>query len=222
MKALPAEERPLEKGLLQGIETLSNTELFALLLHTGTKEKSALMLAQEIIGLRGGIFALREVTAEELMQIKGIGKSKAIRIQACIELGKRLGGRPLDRPICVKDPQDIASLFMEEMRSYRRETFKTVLLNAKGAILSVETISIGELTSTLVHPREVFQPAVRKSAAAIILVHNHPSGDPTPSGDDFGTTKRLVECGKLLGVNVLDHLIIGNGTFVSMRELGQI
>lgn len=219
MKALPAEERPIEKGLFQGMENLSNTELLALIINTGTREKSALSLAQEVIGHSRGIFYLREMTYEELMKIKGIGRGKAARILAAMELGKRIASKPSGRPVNISDSDDIAGLFMEEMRYCKKEIFKTLLLNSKGDVLSIETVSIGELTSTIVHPREVFLPAVKKSAAAIVLVHNHPSGDPTPSGEDIQTTCRLVECGKLLGVRVLDHLVIGDGKYVSISGM---
>lgn len=219
IKALPKEERPMEKGLFQGIENLSNTELLALIINTGTREKSALSLAQEVISYSRGIFYLREMTYEELMKIKGIGKGKAARILAAMELGKRVASKPSGSPVNISDSDEIASLFMEEMRYCKKEIFKTLLLNSKGDILSIETVSVGELTSTLVHPREVFLPAVKKSAAAIVLIHNHPSGDPTPSKEDIDTTCRLMECGRLLGIRVLDHLVIGDGRYVSISGL---
>lgn len=221
IKALPAEERPMEKGLYGGMENLSNTELLALIINTGTREKSALSLAEDVIGYSKGIFHLREMTIEELLKIKGIGKSKAARLLAALELGKRVSGRPMGNPIKIGSSDDIATLFMEDMRYCKKEIFKTLLLNAKGDILSIETISVGELTSTIVHPREVFHNAVKKSAAAIVLVHNHPSGDPTPSKEDIDTTVRLMECGRLLGVKVLDHLIIGDGKYISISGLGK-
>lgn len=220
IKALPAEERPMEKGLFYGMEQLSNPELIALLINSGTKEKSAIALAEEVIGRSDGIFRLREISAQELMEIPGIGKGKAARILAALELGKRVSARPEGRPVNVGSAQDIAGLFMEEMRHLKKETFRALFLNARGDIMASETISVGELTSTLVHPREVFHGAVKKSAAAVILVHNHPSGDPTPSREDIETTHRLMDCGKLLGIRVLDHLIIGSGVYVSIRESG--
>lgn len=220
IKALPAEERPMEKGLFQGMERLSNAELLALIINSGTKEKSAIALAEDVIGIGEGLFHLHEMSPQELMEIHGIGKGKAARILAALELGKRVSSRPAANPVNVNSPEDIASLFMEEMRSLKQETFRCLLLNAKGDMISAENISVGELTSTLVHPREVFRPAIRKSAAAVILLHNHPSGDPKPSQEDLDTTVRLMECGRLMGIRVLDHLVIGDGTYVSMRELG--
>ena len=148
IKALPAEERPMEKGLYGGMENLSNTELLALIINTGTREKSALSLAEDVIGYSKGIFHLREMTIEELLKIKGIGKSKAARLLAALELGKRVSGRPMGNPIKIGSSDDIATLFMEDMRYCKKEIFKTLLLNAKGDILSIETISVGELTST--------------------------------------------------------------------------
>ena len=220
IKALPAEERPMEKGLFQGMGSLSNTELLALIINSGTKEKSAIALAGELIGRSEGIFHLHEMSAQELMAINGIGRGKAARILAALELGKRMASRPSGNPVRVSCAEDIAGFFMEEMRSLKQETFRILLLNAKGDMISAENISVGELTSTLVHPREVFRPAVRKSAAAVVLLHNHPSGDPTPSREDAETTLRLMECGRLMGIRVLDHLIIGDGSYVSLQSLG--
>ncbi len=222
IKALPSEERPMEKGVYFGVESLSNTELLALIINTGTQEKSAINLAQEVIGCSGGVFGLRELTVEELTAVKGIGKSKAIRIMASLELGKRMAAKPTDKPININHADQVAAMFMEELRYCKKENFKALLLNAKGDILSVDTVSVGELTSTLVHPREVFCNAVKKSAAAVILVHNHPSGDPTPSKEDIETTLRLKQCGEMLGINVLDHLIIGDGRYISIKGMGQM
>ena len=220
IKALPAEERPREKGLFQGMGSLSNTELLALIINSGTREKSAIALAEDVIGKGEGIFQLREMSPQELMGIHGIGRGKAARILAALELGKRVAARPSAAPVNVESSDDIAALFMEPMRDLKQETFRILLLNAKGDMISSESISVGELTSTLVHPREVFRPAVKKSAAAMVLVHNHPSGDPTPSMQDVEMTLRLVECGRLMGIRILDHMIMGDGTYVSMRALG--
>ena len=220
IKLLPAEERPMEKGLFQGMERLSNTELLALIINSGTKEQSAIALAEEVIGQGDGIFRLRDMTPQELMEIHGIGKGKAARILAALELGKRASARPFGNPVNVDSADSIAALFMEDLRYLKQETFRILLLNAKGGVISIDTISAGELTSTLVHPREVFRPAVKKSAAAVVLVHNHPSGDPQPSQEDVEVTFRLQECGRLMGIRVLDHLIIGDGIYVSMLSEG--
>ena len=223
IKFLPEEERPIEKCFYQGIESLSNRELLAILINSGTKEKSAMDLAEDILSRENnGIFYLRETTLEELMTIGGIGKSKATRILAAVELGKRISMKPIKYGSFIEDDGDVAALFMEDMRYLKKEFFKALLLNSKGGVISIETISVGELNSTIVHPREVFSTAIKKSAAAIVFVHNHPSGDPNPSQEDFLTTARLVECGHLLGIKVADHLVIGDGKYISMKSLGKI
>ena len=223
IKTLPQYERPVEKCLSSGVESLSNGELIALLINSGTREKSAVDLAEEVLAKdESGIGYLRESSPEELMTVKGIGGSKAARIMAAVELGKRIASRPVQKGMKIEDDEDVAELFMEDMRRLKKEMFKTVLLDSKGGVISVETVSVGELNSTIVHPREVFNQAVMKSAAAVVLVHNHPSGDPMPSGEDVATTERLRECGRLLGIRVVDHLIIGDGRYMSLRAMGKI
>lgn len=223
IKFLPEEERPIEKCLSQGVGSLSNRELLGLLINSGTREKSAMDLAEDILAKDdGGIFYLRETSIEELMSVNGIGKSKATRILAAVELGKRIAMKPVQSGKFIEGDEDVAQLFMEDMRYQKKEIFKALLLNSKGGVISTETISIGELNSTVVHPREVFSAAIKKSAAAIIFVHNHPSGDPKPSQEDYLTTARLVECGNLLGIRVADHLVIGDGRYISMKALGKI
>lgn len=223
IKSLPELERPLEKCLSLGAESLSNSELIAILINSGTSKRSAVDLAEEVLSRsRDGISYLRESTLEELMSIKGIGCSKAARIIAAVELGKRIASRQIKKGMKIEDDEDVAELFMEDMRQLKKEIFKALLLDSKGGVISVETVSIGELSSTIVHPREVFCQAVKKSAAAIVFVHNHPSGDPMPSGEDIATTERLSECGRLLGIKVVDHLIIGDGRYMSLRAMGKI
>ena len=192
-----------------------------MILGSGTKEKSAIGLAEDVLAQgSGGLAELADCTAQELTNICGIGQFKAARILASVELGKRIATRPRTRRMSAGDAEQVAALFMEDMRYSKRETFKALLLNAKGEIISIETVSVGELTSTLVHPREVFHQAVKKSAAAILFVHNHPSGDPTPSEEDIRTTKMLIDCGNLLRIKVVDHLVIGDGRYVSMQGMG--
>lgn len=223
IKLLPENERPAEKAWLNGVESLSNTELLALIIHTGTKDKSALRLAEDVLGtLDGGIGELGRCCKEELTEIDGIGKMKACTIMAAVELGKRISTNPAGRKLSASSSEDVAALFMEELRYLQKEHFRSVLVNAKGDILSVDKVSVGELSSTVVHPREVFAMAVKKSAAAVIFVHNHPSGDPTPSMEDIDTTQRLVEAGQILGIRVLDHIIIGDGKYESLRRKGII
>ncbi len=221
IKALPPSERPVEKTIVKGADALSNSELLAILLGSGTREKSAISLAEDVLsGNGGGISCLAESSVQELMSINGIGRSKAARIVAAVELGKRISTEPRTKRIGVESSADIAGMFVEDMRYEKREIFKALLLNPRGEIISIETVSIGELTSTLVHPREVFSQAVRRSAAGIVFVHNHPSGNPEPSEEDIRTTERLIACGKLLGIVVIDHIVIGDGQYCSMKSMG--
>ncbi|MDD7718548.1 MAG: DNA repair protein RadC [Eubacteriaceae bacterium] len=223
IKLLPEKERPVEKAWSNGVETLTNTELLALIIHTGTQNKSALRLAEDVLGtLDEGLSDLGRCCKEDLIEIDGIGKMKACAIMAAVELGKRISTSATPRRLSAASSDDVAALFMEELRYLQKEHFRSVLVNAKGDILSVDSVSIGELSCTVVHPREVFNMAVKKSAAAVIFVHNHPSGDPSPSQEDIDTTYRLVEAGKILGIKVLDHIIIGDGKYESLRGRGII
>lgn len=163
---------------------------------------------------------LASATIDELLRIKGIGWAKALQLKACVELGKRIYTLPASAKPVIRCPNDVADLVMTDMRYLDREHFRVLSLNTKNHVLSVETVSIGSLNNTVVHPREVFKSAIRNSAAAIILVHNHPSGDTEPSREDIQVTNRLKETGDLLGIQVFDHLIIGNGKYLSFKEKG--
>lgn len=217
MKDLPPDVRPRERMLAAGQQALSNIELLAIILRTGTREETALELAQRIVGL-GGLNFLGRVSLEELKSLKGVGLAKACQIKAALELGRRLAVAVAEARLAVTSPQEVSNLVMEEMRYLDREHFRTMLLDSKNRVISVESISVGTLSSSLVHPREVFKAAVVRSAAALILVHNHPSGDPAPSHEDITITQRLVEAGKIMGINVLDHIIIGDGRYCSLKE----
>lgn len=205
--------------LAVGAQALSNAELLAILLRTGTPQETALELAQRLLSQPGGLRYLAEASLEELKEQKGIGLAKATQIKAAIELGRRLSVYSANRPV-IQHPGDVASLLMDEMRYLDREHFRTVSLNTKNRVLAIDNVAVGSLNASLIHPREVFKGPVKRSAAAIILVHNHPSGDPSPSLEDIQVTRRLVEAGKLLGIEVLDHLILGDGSFISMKEKG--
>jgi len=220
IKNLPEEERPRERLARHGASVLSNAELLAILLRTGTREESAISLAHRILVQEQGLRYLADSNVEQLSSINGIGKAKAAQIKAAIELGKRLAAfEPgADKPL--KCPQDVAGLLMEEMRYLKKEHMKLVLLNVKCNLISVEEISVGSLNASIVHPREVFNPAIRKSSASIIMVHNHPSGDPSPSSEDISITARIAEAGKLIGIELVDHIIIGDGKYISMKEKG--
>jgi len=219
IRELPLSERPREKMLSGGTAYLSNSELLAILLRTGTKDKSALRLAEDVLALKdSGILFLTECTPEELSSIKGIGSSKACLILAGVELGRRIATTPRDTKVRINNPESIAALFMEDMRYYKKEVFQVLLLNVKGEIIGIDKISVGDISCTVIHPREVFLSAVKRSAAAVVFVHNHPSGDPTPSNEDIATTQKLTEAGNIMGIAVWDHVIIGDGKYKSLRE----
>jgi len=219
LKELPLIERPREKMLSRGIAYLSNTELLAILLGTGTRDKSVFRLAEEILSLESsGILFLSECVPEQLTQVRGVGTAKACQVLAGLELGRRIATNPRQKMAKGDNPESIVSLFMEEMRYYKKEVFKVLFINTKGEVMGIESISMGDLSNTIIHPREVFSPAIKKSAAAVVFVHNHPSGDPTPSSDDIEATKKLVEAGKIIGISVWDHIVIGDGSYVSLRE----
>jgi DNA repair protein RadC len=169
-----------------------------------------------------GLRALDAASIAELCQIKGIGPAKATTIKAALELGKRLFGEPVQRHLKVTSPQDLVNYFQPRLQHLRKEVFKAVLLNTKHQMLKDVTVSEGSLSASLVHPREAFLPAIKESAAAVIFLHNHPSGDPTPSTEDKELTLRLVEVGQLIGISVLDHIIIGSGSpgYISFRDAG--
>ncbi|MGI5838166.1 MAG: RadC family protein [bacterium] len=223
------EDRPRERLAKYGPETLSNVELLAIIIRTGTRDETAVDLANQLLSGKGlsapgagGLTGLAAAKTEDLCQMRGIGPAKAVQIQAALELGRRLSGAASDRRSAVSTPAQASSLVMNEMRFLDREHFRIIILNTKNMVLGVELVSVGSLNSTVVHPREVFKTPLKRSAAAVILVHNHPSGDPTPSQEDIDLTCRLVEAGKVLGINVLDHLIIGDGSYISLKERGLV
>lgn len=223
IRELPNREKPREKLLREGKSRLSNTEILAILIGSGTRERSAMELAAEVLSMdKSGIRYLAECRPEELNSIKGIGAAKACEILAATELGKRIASVPAEEKNIIKSSSNIADIFMEKMRYYKKEHFISLMINAKGQIIEETEVSIGDLCSSTTHPREVFVDAVRRSAGSVIFVHNHPSGDPTPSEMDVETTRRLMEAGEILGIPVLDHIIIGDGKYVSMRSAGMI
>lgn len=221
IREMPAWEMPREKLLRYGKENLSTAELLAILLRTGNRHRSAIDLAYELLAMDSrGLRYIAECTPEELASINGVGKVKACQILAAIELGRRIAASPLEKNAVIKSSGDIADIFMEKLRYEKKEHFFCMMMNAKGEIIEEREVSIGDLNSSQVHPREVFAGAVRRSAGCVAFVHNHPSGSPTPSQDDIDSTKRLVEAGRLLGIPVLDHIIIGDGTYASMKAEG--
>lgn len=213
----PKEERPRERFLQDGPQSLSNQELLALLLRTGSREESVLQLSGRLINSFKGLRLLKEASVEELTVIKGIGEAKAIQILASVELGRRINNLNDQDRYVIRSPEDGANYCMEEMRFLSQEHFVCLYLNTKNQVLQKTTIFIGSLNASIVHPREVFKEAFKRSAASIICLHNHPSGDPSPSREDIEVTKRLVECGKIIGIEVLDHIIIGEHKYVSLK-----
>lgn len=221
IKEMPESERPREKLFSRGVSALSNTELVALLIGGGTRELSAIELAARIISSDpSGILFLGSASPEELRAIPGIGPARASVLIAAAELGRRVMTAPRRRKIRASSPDETAMLFMEDMRYFRKEHFRVLLLNVKNEIITSEDISIGSISSSEAHPREVFASAVKRGAAGMILVHNHPSGNPQPSQADIDLTVRLDEAGKIMGIRILDHIIIGDGVYVSMKSEG--
>ncbi|MBJ9764839.1 DNA repair protein RadC [Clostridioides difficile] len=212
------EERPREKMLAKGVKSLSNAELLAILLRTGNKNKNAIELANYIINRDiQGIRHLEDMTIEELRNIDGIGLSKSTQIKAALELGSRVASfKPIKYKI--RNPWDIQRYYMDSLRYLKKEVFKAVLLNTKNEIISDVDVSIGTLSSSLVHPREVFKEAIRRSASKIIVMHNHPSGSVEPSREDKNITSRLIKCGEIIGIEIIDHIIIGDGLYFSFKE----
>jgi len=224
LKELPLDERPREKMIAKGSAALSNAELLAILLRTGTKSDSVLRLAERLLKKHEeiGLAGLAVLTPQEMSKVKGIGIAKAVSIAAAVEIGKRLASLiPGERP-AIRSPLDAANYMMAKLRYEVKEHFIVILLSTKNHIIATPTISVGTLNASLVHPRELFKEAINYSAASVILVHNHPSGDPTPSKEDIELTQKLVKAGKLLDISVLDHVIIGDNKYVSLKEKGII
>jgi len=214
------DDRPRERLIKQGPQSLSNQELIAILLRTGTKSESVLSLANRILNYFEKIHELKHATLEEIVSIKGIGEAKAVQLLAAIELGRRLAQMQVHNRFTIRSPQDAASFLMPEMSSLNQEHFVTLFLNTKNQVIHKQTIFIGSLNSSIVHPREIFREAVKRSAASIICAHNHPSGIATPSPEDIDVTKRIQEAGYIIGIDLIDHIIIGDHQFISLKEKG--
>ena len=217
MKELPVSERPYEKLELYGAEKLSNAELLAIIIKTGTKEKTVVTIAQEILKLQtdNNLRFLQDLTIKDFMQIKGIGKVKAIQLKAVAELTKRIA-RPIDNKIKIKSAKDVANLLMPEMRYEKRENAKVILLNSKNIVQKIINISLRGANFACLEPKDILSEAIKIGAPKIILVHNHPSGDSTPSKSDFALTERLYESAQIIGIDLLDHIVIGDGTYESI------
>ena len=217
------EERPYEKCEQYGAENLTDAELLAVLLRTGTKGENSLQLAKRILHpdfAQEGILNIHQWSMEQLLEIKGIGSVKAIQILCLSELAKRLSKAEAQSGLNFSAPETIAQYYMEDMRHRKKEEMKLLLLNSKTKLIGESELSLGTVNTTLVSPREVFVEALRRNAVAVILLHNHPSGDPTPSKQDVLITRRVTEAGRLIGVELLDHIIIGDNCFISLRDKG--
>ncbi|HCM89416.1 MAG TPA: JAB domain-containing protein [Vagococcus sp.] len=222
MKDYDEELQPRQRCKKYGPEALSHQELLAIMLRTGSKKKNVLELAEEVVKSFDNLFDLKTASIEELVAIEGIGEVKAIEIQAMIELGRRLSLYSREKVGTIQSSASLGEQLIKEMKDYHQEHLVVLYLNAKNEILKKKTIFIGSLSQSVAHPREIFNIAVKCSAARMIVVHNHPSGNPLPSEQDLSFTHRLVECGSLMGIQVIDHLIIGENSYVSMKETGVI
>jgi len=219
---LPKPERPRERLQKFGPEALSSQELLALVIGRGVAKKSVMSIAQELLVKFGNVKAIGQASLEELSQIKGIGLAKAAQIKACFELGKREDLEPEPKDFNIKNPESVVKAIRATIKDKAKEHFKLLLLNSRNKIIRICNISMGTLNASLVHPREVFKDAIRHSAASVVLAHNHPSDDPEPSEDDIKITRRMVDSGKILGIEVLDHIIIAKNNFFSFKEKGLI
>lgn len=219
---LPAEERPRERLLRHGPEYMNTAELIAIILGSGMRGMSVLQLAQEIVMRFGTVQRLAEATVEELCKIKGLGPAKALQLKAALSLGLRVSKQAPSAKFRIEHPVHAYNLLKDELEKEKRELFVVILQDVRGCVICHHIVAIGTLSNTLVHPREVFHPAIRHHAATIILAHNHPSGDPTPSPQDYEVTKNLIEVGRVMGIPINDHLIIGDQTYVSLRQRGMV
>ncbi|MGR3218642.1 MAG: RadC family protein [Candidatus Anammoxibacter sp.] len=222
MKQLPEKERPRERLIHGGEEQLSDAELLGIIIRDGTRKDSAVDVARKLLSKYGNFRELGAKTISELCKIEGIGQAKAAQIKASIAIAKRYSTITLKPGVKFTNSKAIFNHFHEKLRDKKQETFLIVLLDNKNRIIKEKEISTGSLTASIVHPREVFGPAIREHAASVVFVHNHPSGDPSPSNEDIEITKRLKEVSGIVGIRILDHVIIGNAEYVSFKDDGLI
>lgn len=215
---MPAEERPRERLYQVGERALSTTELLAVVIGTGHGNDNVLQLAQLLLAETDGLLGLSRATMHELRQVKGIGEVKAAQIKAALELGRRAVKSPLVKRPIIRSPAEAANLLMPEMSNLEQEHMRVILLDTRNHVLSAPTIYIGSLNHSVLQVGEFFRTSIRDNAASIIVAHNHPSGDPSPSPEDVVVTRKLVEAGELLDISVLDHIIIDRNSFVSLKE----
>ncbi len=223
IKDIPKKERPKEKLLSYGADTLNNSELLAIILRTGTKGENVLQLSNRLLSKFQGLDGILEASLDDITSIKGIKEGKASQILALAELFKRFRTfKSADRDIKIMSLNDLAMLINGEMSLLKQEILKVIFLNTKNIVIGTKDVFKGSLNTSIVHPREIFKEAVNKSSAKIIISHNHPSGDPTPSKEDINITLRIKECGEIMGIQLLDHIIIGKNGFISLKEKGFI
>ncbi len=220
MKELPQSERPYEKLEMYGAHTLSNAELLAIIIKSGTRDESSISTAQKILSMKNknsdNLRFIQDMSIEEFMSIKGIGKVKAIQLKAVCEIAKRIS-RPIENTkVQIKCPQDVANLLNDELKYEKRELVKVIILNIKNIVMKVTDICLGTENSAILKPRDALIDAVKMGAPKIILVHNHPSGDPTPSSEDINFTNRLIQASSVIGIELLDHVVIGDSKFESI------
>jgi len=220
IKELPAQERPRERLKKYGAASLSNAELLAIILRTGAASESVLNLSAKLLARFGGLSGLAKAGFGELCMERGLAEAKAAQLKAALELGRRLLSTQPEERLVVKSPEDVANLLQAEMSFLDQEELRLVLLNTKNQVLTVCQVYKGSVSTSLIRVSELFRQAVRENCPALVVVHNHPSGDPTPSPEDIKITEQIVKAGKLLDIEVLDHLIIGHQRYVSLKERG--
>jgi len=221
IRDLPVSERPRERLQKFGVETLSAQEIIAVLLGRGVSGESVMVTGQRLLSQFGSLKGIAGASVEELSQVRGIGLAKAAQIKAAFELANRLKGySETGKRAIVKTPEDVVSVLGGRLKDKKKEYFMVLLLDTRNQLIKISEISVGSLDASIVHPREVFKEAISASAASVIFAHNHPSGDPTASEEDIGLTKRLVEAGGIVGIDVLDHIIIGDNSFLSLKREG--
>jgi DNA repair protein RadC len=219
VRDLPPTERPRERILQLGPEAVSVPELLALILGRGVRGESVMVTSQRLLSKFGDLESIADSSLEELCQVKGIGLAKACQIKAAFELGKRLESYPKKGGAVVRSPENVLNEVRSKLKGKKKEHFLTLFLDTRSRVIGIAPVSVGSLDSSLAHPREVFKEAISANAASVIFVHNHPSGDPQPSEDDIKITRRLVEAGTIVGIEVLDHVIVADRAFVSLKGM---
>lgn len=218
LQKLPPALRPRERALQYGVQKLSFPELLAIILRTGNRQKNALELASQLLETFSDLRSFSQASLEELKAIHGIGEVKALELMVCFEIAKRLNEEEVKPGKALRSSEQVYLHYRNRLRNEKKEKFFIVLLNTKQIIIREELISIGSLNFTIVHPREVFHTAIREAASSLVLIHNHPTGDPQPSKEDLAVTKRLMEVGRVVGIEILDHIIIGDSCYYSFLE----